>query len=133
MPASLFASSIAPNVIRLSAGLSSLQVGNAAIRSARAGVWSVVPVFEGLDPSFLRQPLIPRAPLAPRVEVEGGPSSTVRVVGSVGEEELLGDPEDLKLYMANLKRRRLGPWHLLLASLVGVSAGVLLAWILGVI
>lgn len=101
-----------------------------------AGVWSNGPVYKRLDSDFLQRPLIPRAPLAPRLRIDQV-NGSLRVVDPVHSPDFSEVPETVSLptlarplapqVVARTPRVRFQ----ILAVLAGFVAGILAAMLFG--
>ncbi len=105
-----------------------------AIHPHQTGVWSTVPVFQGLRPSFLREPQIPRAPLAPRLEVDNPACSAVRLVNAGrSAPQLEPQPEPSPEPPQRPKPFVSTVTYLFVSAGIGSIIGVAMAWLFGVL
>lgn len=105
------------------------------------GMWSQGPVYRRLDSDFLERPLIPKAPLAPRLRIDRI-NGSMRVFDAVHSPELsempptvslpqLEQPPQLQLPEAESARGKPRLWYQALAVAVGFAAGLAAAFLFG--
>ncbi len=102
-------------------------------RGERQAVWSNVPVFSGLGHSFLESPRIPKAPAPPKLRLELV-EGRVRIVDTQDDELPVPTRVSAARYPSTLRAPGSSRLLVVLTSTgIGFCAGLLLAWMLGVI
>jgi len=99
------------------------------------GVWSRGPTYRRLDSGFLEQPLIPKAPLAPRLRIDQV-NGSVRVLDLVHSPPFSEVPEtqslpELTHYDVPARDRRAGGAFQIVALAIGFGAGLAAAFLFG--
>jgi hypothetical protein len=99
------------------------------------GTWSRGPVYKKLDSGFLEQPLIPKAPLAPRLRIDNI-NGSLRVIDAVEPPAISDMPPTLSLRTISAPpietvQVRSKVFYQSLALAIGFAAGLAAAFFLG--
>ena len=101
----------------------------------RQGVWSQGPVYKQLDADFLQRPLIPKAPLTPKLSIDNS-NGSLRVIDPINNPAFSDVPDTMSLPQvgAALTLSERDPSRTkfqLIAVIAGFAAGLAAALILG--